>query len=833
MLVVLAPITRYKPDLDQERVSGGLSRENIKRVKWNNTEDMEKFVNLEINEEFDVIVRVYGRYGKQYFSNSNGTLNNSFDPDSYVTFDCIAPAIDTMAYICNSGQAIPASGLCNQVFECSDKSDENIILCDFQDDDVLAILRWIILLLGGSSIFLYLSTRILFYFGGENENGIDKEEEKEAVPEGEDLENSDMFSTILNNCETIKDTLMEKQGQVTILIQDLEPIHSLYKRNHELQGDLKHKNLIRITGILRHIGKSPQYKDTADLIVDSLLKKEHDIHFSKEDTMQCLKRTQKLDYDSTNFFISTLERLGFFGKVKRWFQAKVESHMGIENAFIFFLRLNLTLLILSSLITLGFYYGDYYFDFVVAMGIHRVHKSFITSLEKLQSISSIDMNILKYYYPCLGAMSLFVTHAIYLFNIKEFDYYGKSLYLRIILLISALFPKTFVTLELCRSSLKQLTLDRKMHALITEKQHSLYHLSNKTKKYQDLSVKMAKNMTYIKKVSKISINFILCEALIETLPQAITITSLAIIEEDSSFGQLKNVFFNALIKGTSVNGHALIAIVVIMNTLKFSTLPIQFFNIRQHPMSIGILGGITRFLAVTMIIIPKFLLISVLVCAQPFIYPAIALAELCIITLYVTATQKIREYSSSILPSVFHCLLLKTDNCKFKILQRWMGCLNTIVLHFTMMLMVYMPGYYLLKHHPDKSDSAFRANLELGAFLLYAISILPYLAFLGVYHKYGRRWNENERNIDITDLINVDPSADSSSNDNMQIHPATKASQSDENGGVPYCAVDPMNMKSSFMMQNIAPIEEANRRIKRQELVKRIPKENEKLLEET
>ena len=72
-----------------------------------------------------------------------------------------------------------------------------------------------------------------------------------------------------------------------------------------------------------------------------------------------------------------------------------------------------------------------------------------------------------------------------------------------------------------------------------------------------------------------------------------------------------------------------------------------------------------------------------------------------------------------------------------------MGVINIIVLHYAILILIYLPIYFIL----HKSRSSIN-SLDEVAFILHALSPIPYLALQAMYHRIARRWNENERKVD-------------------------------------------------------------------------------------
>ena len=163
-------------------------------------------------------------------------------------------------------------------------------------------------------------------------------------------------------------------------------------------------------------------------------------------------------------------------------------------------------------------------------------------------------------------------------------------------------------------------------------------------------------------------------------------------------------------------------------------------------MSIGLLGMIIKTLEFMVILSPKIFLLGIITRTKPYLYPVLLLTELVFIFIYSKITQVKTSFFGSILPSTYLPSLFDTSNTrsKFVILKKYCGALNCVVMHYALLILVYVPSYFLINYAMLNSgnDTNDFWYIEIFGFTLYATSILPYLGFLALYHYCGQRHKE-------------------------------------------------------------------------------------------
>ena len=761
VMIVIAPRQKYAPDIDALSNTLGLVDQPIKRISWNEMESGEKKEELEIDQKFGLTARVFGKYlEKSNIANGSGITTSAL---SYVTFDCPQDSINTYTWPCRNGyQLINSSQLCDTIPQCDDESDEDSF-CRIQDSPFLKSVLWIVIGLSLSTLLFHVfvnrttvSAKIReFSFLEGDDKMIDKASGSNVLLEPL---NSKIFSTIMSDCKNIR-TRRELHGeQVRMPFCVLEPTISLYRSYHEEHNDHKHAKLNTILETMRHIGLSPEFRDSVDILVDSILKLEQSqLHGADNGAEMCLKKTQKVRYHACDFFIATVERHGGFGKLKRKGIIKFESCHGIETAHDLYAHLSIALLIIMAIKNVVLYYADIYFDLTIGMSMDYLKRSFITSFDKWESIQNLNLSTLRIYYPLLSIISMIPIQIHCLYNIKKSNFDGAIFKQPFLYLATSLFPIPFLSLELCRAFVRQIKLEKKMKLFLSH-----YDFENTTNAdYIRLNTSIEHGLAYIKEIKTILMQCHLLQVLLETLPQSVVIVALAIIDYQSPLQQLKTIFVDNIAKSTGVYGGLLCSFILLVNAIKFSMLPISYLSRKQYPMSLGILGSLIQFLAISIMMVAKILLGSLVVSKQPYMYPVILLLEGIVISIFCLLTKTKWDFLNLILPSILSVTLFTTGDEKPQIsyLRHYKGNINVVVLHYLVLFLVYVPFYFLNMSNSTFHDEGTLVNLGFG---FYCLSIIPYLALLLVYSKIGDRWNKNKTRVDTTDIIELTVTSDNS-----------------------------------------------------------------------
>ena len=283
------------------------------------TETQPKTLDLEINERFLVIARVYGRF--------ETSLKNS---TKAITFSCKQSSLFTLEWRCNNNRSINASLICNSIDNCGDNSDESAKLCMVEIKTIWYFVTSYLIL----SIAANLITSII-RFRDDIKNKTDEEMIKEMGKNERKLNNleehdplksreEDIFQTVLICSKNIQKRI-DNGEEITNKDEDLNKILELFlfqhhfndQIQHKLKYDLRAKSLHKFISTLRNIRENQEFCKSVELIVDKIHELEHKVfHSTIEESGDFVKDILKSDYSSSEFYISVRERNGFFGKIK-------------------------------------------------------------------------------------------------------------------------------------------------------------------------------------------------------------------------------------------------------------------------------------------------------------------------------------------------------------------------------------------------------------------------------------------------------------------------------------------------------------------------------------
>ena len=747
MMVIMAPLTdTLTSDMDANQYTGGLTPDSIKILQWNSTDAQPKPLDLEINERFLVIARVYGRF--------ENTLKSS---TKAITFSCKQSSLFTLEWKCDDGRYINASLVCNTIPDCEDKSDESKKLCMLEIESLWFFVTSYLSL----SIIVNLIASII-RFRDDRKNEIDEELIKEIDDTERKMNNlgqrdpidgkeNDVFQTIFVCSKNIQERI-NNGDEITKKDEDLNKILELFmfqhhfndKIEHQLRNDLRAKSLHKLIFTLRNIRESQEFSKSVELIVDKIHELEHRVfHSTKEESGDFVKDILKSDYSTSEFYISVRERNGFFGKIKQ--KTATLFHKCFGQNVILASSVIITLMLSIKDIVIRYY--NMYIDIIIGAGIHHVRNNFITSIGKSRLIEFLDLNVLRYYYPSLCIVNMLLIHLYYFKVYKKFSFYGPRRMQKIITLISFVFPFTFIVMENCRALIIQLIAKQKMANYIQTKAKATQNDQNQ--KYFEMAKELRDNDKYSKEIFSILITCLVIQMVGETLPQVITVISFLITEYYNDFGPLKYLFMISLVKNIGINAPALCFVLVGINIAKLSTFALGFDRLTQHPMNIGIIGSILRLASMSMLIWSKIFLCGVIVRLRPYSYPALLFLEFSFITIHSKLTQTKTDYFFSVLPATFSACLFNNENTKpnFWWLRRYFGVLNSIIIHYGVGLLIYFPVFYTFNQinyqFTYQNQISFSMNnLEKVAFAWYGLSVFPYFALSFAYYHHGQRFKE-------------------------------------------------------------------------------------------
>ena len=210
-----------------------------------------------------------------------------------------------------------------------------------------------------------------------------------------------------------------------------------------------------------------------------------------------------------------------------------------------------------------------------------------------------------------------------------------------------------------------------------------------------------------------------------------------------------------------------------------------------------------------MLIGPKIFLCSVIFRTMPHAFILITLIEISFNWLYHKLTKTKLDFVFSVLPTTFISSLIDTKHtkAKFLILTKFCGAFNCIILHYSSLLLIYLPSHMLLNSSLFTSGNNYFSfnNIEIFAFTIYTLSIGPYLIFLTIDHKFVRRRKELYATLEKSTEPNISPSEQIAliEIDSQVIDPESNEHENEHTHDLnPAIYVCPVKPKASFMKEN-------------------------------
>ena len=137
-----------------------------------------------------------------------------------------------------------------------------------------------------------------------------------------------------------------------------------------------------------------------------------------------------------------------------------------------------------------------------------------------------------------------------------------------------------------------------------------------------LQRKLEKILSFKAELKRIIVGSFMINLLAEGVPQLIVMTSLLVsqLSSETEFGRLRTIFENALEEYIGVPGKVLFILMMTLQIIKIDFSLMTIFSGRTFGLGIGFIGGILQFLALTLLVFPKVILVSLQFYQAPYVY---------------------------------------------------------------------------------------------------------------------------------------------------------------------------------------------------------------------
>ena len=267
--------------------------------------------------------------------------------------------------------------------------------------------------------------------------------------------------------------------------------------------------------------------------------------------------------------------------------------------------------------------------------------------------------------------------------------------------------------------------------------------------------------TYVNgsKVNKIVVGSGLIVMLFESIPQVIVLLSLLYVELTNGFGKLGTLMENVMhtyLRSFGVPKSSSFIMIMIINVAQICISLIAVISKQKYGLDLGIKDGMLKLLSILVMLSAKLVLLMTQLYQAPYFYGFVVVAELSISYLFCKITQVHVDVMKDVVPIAVSPALYvtanrmirhhKTPHSKFHNILKWNGAISICILHFTNLLLIYIPINYIFPAFQSmigqrKED---RYDERLYAMVAYSCAIFPFVGLMLAYHKIGRRWAKLE-----------------------------------------------------------------------------------------
>ena len=807
--IQLIPDTRnrtFLPWVSPHLISGGIRKtKKVFFTKWeenDNYNDAKIIKKLPINEEFKTITRVYGALSK---------LENIAE-DRFITFDCakssknistnIWTCLDTLKEIQSSQVCDGKLDCCHADGDCFDKSDEEPERCKGSNNKLVllskcafitvAILGYFVTIFVWSPVIVKIpiiediTSKISKFI---NWSSIISKIRWSSViisdvfdePKEQDDLDEVTVNLLFQVCKKFEDWSIFNGGECPTEC-DFTEIRRLYKSLHDENKFYRLRSLHRC---IKNFSTADDFKYTCQKITDSLIAFEHEELHKNEDVEignQCINNVLCGYWSIADYVIEAREAGGIFPRIRRYLKRRLGLSVYNRIGLVFTITLITVLYLMDTAIP----YYDSHMDASLSLTINHIEEFFITTDSKAKTVSYISLSITKYYYFLVSILSSLLLTFYMAINLSVFKNPFKSMlssnpsFWRTVIgrsfsYMPLIFPYHFMATQFVVYEYRKMKKEDKLKDVL--KTFELKESDEKRKENMSCFLKLQGELESIlslkAELKRIIVGSFMINLVVEGIPQLIVMASLLVSELriENGFGKLRVIFENALEEYIGIPGKASFLLMMIFQIIKIDFSLMTIYSRRTFGFGIGFIGGTLLFFALSLVVFPKFILVSLQFYQAPYIFGLVVILEIITAFLYCKITQLKTNIMEDVLPmavspglctfgnGIIHEVKTEYVKEKFAFLLRWNGAPYIAILHFGNLCLIYLPLQYILKSSLPQSKQLIITEQINYAIMTYVISIFPFLAMRAVYHQFGRRWRlleskkENKPLLDQTEMI--------------------------------------------------------------------------------
>ena len=615
----------------------------------------------------------------------NDKCTGRFGNETYDHFDTgYWACLDSSQY---HQQLIEVNKLCDGFHDCLDLSDESVSLCKPDISDFTTFSAPVLTAFVAVGLIVFVVVQIT-NSSSTGPSILVRNEWRE-----------DIVSDILVFCNKSK-TSLDEEGKESMIYDKVMRIFT---------PCLEYEEKLFIYQILNTLSLAPNLRDMVWLLMDTMMDMEKQVHNGDLDKAKCCLISFRKEHSYLSMFINdVIERDTLFSRLGKT----------VKDGFTYILLsrcvgLIVVLVVLSAFLQIGLFYYDIFRDSVMCSLLIHVRDNVLKDDDvktRFDSVGGVNFQVLIVYLICImviGEIAIYWQILNREASIKErIKWFDVSLIGRIFV---RLFPIHFLYLQMARAKIETMLLRRKiintlrwnqlawgraLAKLIIKLSNDLENLHNQSYYLNHFGSEMQIIQTALEKEPQMVIQ--LCIFILMQHFKRLTLLF------DKSFGISTEVFFTA---------NLVIALFSITKSI------VTYLNAKRYPVRPNIFGTIIFTLAVGMLVVSKFAIVSMNLLNAFYLYPLTHVLNIFLFVLYTfLVCGKIRSsfYTCLVMPIVpafFKSSKTRSQNLilemYLKLLKRCGPILNTVVLHLITFSLYSVVGVIL-------RNALFHLNIKIG-----------------------------------------------------------------------------------------------------------------------
>ena len=624
------------------------------------------------NSNYEVIIKFY--YKGQQNTTIEKCVGGSIN-DQYESFD-------SSYWICLKSSSlnpelINVKKLCDGIPDCADSSDETGALCK------PSYRKFQLIVLGGVTAFVVLGiiTFVVLQKGSYVSDNIKKGAMTNIVY---------VATEMISICLESKEKHYRRNERLER--RHVKKVRKIYTPCR--QGEAK-KHLLKL---LYAMSLNDKIQNSVWQIMDEIIRVEEEAHKTKGEAICCMRFCNEADSYLSGFIKDVVERYDFLTNLRR----KISNFLKIDDGTTSF-YMDVFIQIVLAFLNVGMFYYDIVKDIIVIYLLSYVHNTLLNDTElttRFDTVGGMNFRVLINY---LAIVLIFSEAAIYwkINNRKDMfrETFNVDINSRVGRYLVKVFPMHFIFLTTCAVKIRVLVLKRQMKSILNRKH--MVQINSVVNDVITISDKIEELNKQLYNLNIMESEMQVIQTALEREPQTMVQLGLFILmKRFKRISLLFNSFFGVTIETISV--------VTWLVTMFIMTKSVRgYLHSKRWPIGPNCFGMIVQFLAISVLLLPKLLLISLTLLNAFYLYPFTHAFNLLLILLYNKLfcwnNEKYVHYIlvAGIAPAFYKSSKTYSKSnlirsC-LRILQKYGIVINAVVLQF-ITLMIYSTIGAILRH---------------------------------------------------------------------------------------------------------------------------------------